>query len=126
MSILTSSAAHMAVAFLAMGGWAVLANSGHSLPEALTAGLVQGTISAIITLFLKRMIEALARRLPGLAGLILPPVLAVLTSLVLLTAIHRLAGTPELLRTIIVPLSVTAIYSASYSFALWRTRHGRN
>ncbi len=126
MSVATSSVAHMAVAFLAMGGWAVLANSGHPLGQALTAGLAQGTISAVITLFLKRMIEALARRLPEVPGLILPPVLAVLTSLVLLSAIHRLAGTPELLRTIIVPLSMTAAYSASYSFALWRVRHGRS
>lgn len=127
MSLPTSNAAHMAVAFLAMGGWAVLANSAHPPGQALLAGAVQGTVSAAITLVLKRMIEALARRLPGLAALVLPPVLAVLTSLVLLSVIHhRLAGTPELLRTIAVPLSVTALYSASYAFALWRSRHGRD
>ena len=60
---LKSNALHMAVGFLGMGAWAVFANRHHPLPQALLAGLVQGTMSAIITLFLKRMIEALSQRL---------------------------------------------------------------
>ena len=89
---LKSNALHMAVGFLGMGAWAVFANRHHPLPQALLAGLVQGTMSAIITLFLKRMIEALSQRLPGLAGLILPPLLAVAASVGLLSLIHSLAG----------------------------------
>ena len=123
MSILTSSAAHMAVAFIGMGAWAAFANRAHPLPEVLTAGVVQGSVSALITLFLKRMIEALSRRLPGMTALILPPLLAVAGSVGLLSLIHSLAGTPEIPATIAVPVSVTAVYSSAYAYALWRVRH---
>lgn len=115
-----SSAVHMAVAFVAMGGWAAFANSGHPMPRPLLAGLVQGTLSALITLFLKRMIEALSARLPGRIGWWLPPLAAMIVSLLLLTSIHWLAGTPEIARTIAVPLSVTTVYSTFYTIALRR------
>lgn len=115
-----SSAVHMAVAFVAMGGWAAFANSGHPMPRPLLAGLVQGTLSALITLFLKRMIEALSARLPGRIGWWLPPLVAMTVSLLLLTSIHWLAGTPEIARTIAVPLSVTTVYSTFYTIALRR------
>lgn len=120
---LKSSALHMAVAFLGMGAWALFANRGHPLPEALTAGLVQGAMSATITLFLKRMIEALSIRLSGLSALILPPALALAGSVGVLSLIHSLAGTPEIIATIAVPVTVTAIYSSAYCFALWRASH---
>ncbi|WP_449467800.1 hypothetical protein [Stenotrophomonas humi] len=111
----------MAVAFVAMGGWATFANSGHSMPQPLIAGVVQGTLSALITLFLKRMIEALSARLPGSIGGWLPPLAALTASLTLLTSIHWLAGTPEIVRTIIVPLSVTGVYGTLYNIALRRS-----
>ncbi|MDO5640890.1 MAG: hypothetical protein Q4G26_00680 [Paracoccus sp. (in: a-proteobacteria)] len=120
---LDSSALHMGVAFAAMGGWAVFANRAHPWPEALTAGLVQGMLSALITLLLKRMIEGVSRRLPGLSGLILPPVLAIAGSIGALSLIHGLAGTPEIWATIAVPVSVTALYSSFYSHTIWRARH---
>lgn len=120
---LKSSALHMAVAFLGMGAWAVFANRAHPWPEALLAGLVQGTMSALITLFLKRMIEALSQRLQGPAAPILPPALAVAGSIGLLSLIHSLAGTPEIATTIAIPVSVTAVYSSAYCYALWRARH---
>lgn len=119
---LQSSALHVAVAFVLMGGWAAFANRSHPLPQVLLAGFVQGCLSALITLGLKRMLEALSLRLHGPAALIMPPLLALGASALLLSVIHRLAGTPELLSTIIVPLSVTTIYSASYTIALW-SRH---
>ena len=115
-----NSAVHMAVAFIAMGSWAAFANLAHPMPRPLIAGVVQGTLSALITLFLKRMIEALSARLPGSAGYWVPPVVAVVVSLSLLSSIHWIAGTPEILKTIVVPLSVTAIYATSYNLALRR------
>lgn len=115
-----NSAVHMAVAFIAMGSWATFANLAHPMPRPLIAGVVQGTLSALITLFLKRMIEALSARLPGSAGYWVPPVVALGVSLSLLSSIHWIAGTPEILRTIVVPLSVTAIYATSYNLALRR------
>lgn len=115
-----STALHMAVAFIAMGGWAAFANSAHPMPQPLIAGVVQGTLSALITLFLKRMIEALSARLPGSVGWWLPPLAALAASLTLLTSIHWLAGTPEIARTIILPLSVTGVYGTLYNIALRR------
>lgn len=115
-----NSGVHMAMAFVAMGSWAAFANLAHPMPRPLIAGLVQGTLSALITLFLKRMIEALSARLPGSAGYWVPPVVAIAASLSLLSSIHWLAGTPEILRTIIVPLSVTAVYATTYNLALRR------
>ena len=55
----------MTVAFIAMGSWATFANLAHPMPRPLIAGVVQGTLSALITLFLKRMIEV---RLLGAAN----------------------------------------------------------
>ncbi len=111
----------MAVAFIAMGSWAAFANSTHPMPRPVIAGVVQGILSALITLFLKRMIEALSARLPGSAGYWVPPLVAVVASLSLLSSIHWLAGTPEILRTIVVPMSVTALYATTYNLALRRS-----
>lgn len=115
-----SSVTHVAVAFLLMGSWAAFANHSHPMPAPLYAGLIQGAISACITLVLKRGIEYLARHFEGLAGLILPPVIAGLISASLLTAIHMIAGTPEIARTIAVPLTVATSYAALYNLSLWR------
>ena len=45
-----------------------------------------------------------------------------LTSLTLLYAIHSLAGTPEILATITVPLTVATSYAALYTYTLWSAR----
>lgn len=114
----------MLFAFLAMGGWAVFANRTHAMPAPLLAGAVQGVLSACITLFLKRIIDCAAARLSGLAALILPPLIAFIISVSLLTAIHTLAGTPEVLATLAVPLTVATTYAAIYNYALWKTGTG--
>ena len=117
-----NSLVHITVAFLAMGGWAVFANRAHALPQPLVAGVVQGALSGAITFVLKRMIERLASSFSGIAALVLPPLIAVALSLAVLTSIHALAGTPEILATIALPTSVTAIYSTIYTASLWRIR----
>jgi hypothetical protein len=120
-----SSATHLAVAFLAMGSWAVFANRAHPMPAPVLAGFVQGTISATITLCLKRSVEFLASRFQGIAALAAPPVIAAIISASLLTVIHTLAGTPEVAHTIAIPLTVSTIYAALYSLALWRAARAR-
>jgi hypothetical protein len=116
------SSIHVGVAFLAMGGWAVFANRWHPWPQSLMAGVVQGALSGAITFVLKRMIERLASSFSGLAALVLPPLIAVGLSVAVLSSIHALAGTPEILATMALPVSVTAIYSTIYTAALWRAR----
>lgn len=120
--LMRSSIVHVAFAFIAMGSWAAFANRAHPMPAPLQAGLIQGALSAAITLFLKRGIEALSSRFSGLAALLVPPLVAGLVSATLLTTIHTIGGTPEIGRTIAVPLTVATSYAALYNFTLWRTR----
>lgn len=120
-----SSGVHMALAFVAMGTWSAFANHAHPMPAPLVAALIQGTISACITLVLKGMIEALARRLAGVAALVAPPLIAFAISAIVLWIFHTIGGTPEIGRTIALPLTSSASYSTLYSFALWRAKAGR-
>jgi ABC-type cobalamin transport system permease subunit len=120
MAVPRQSAVHMAGAFLAMGGWAIFANRSHPMPDPLIAGILQGALSALITLFLKRMIEALSMRLSGSYALVLPPLGAAVVSFVLLVTLHSLAGTPEIAATIAMPLIVSTSYALLYSYSLWR------
>lgn len=124
--LMQSSIVHVAFAFIAMGSWAAFANRAHPMPAPLIAGLIQGTLSAIITLVLKRGIEYLARRFTGLTALLAPPVIAGLVSASVLTIIHTIGGTPEIGRTIAVPLTVATSYAALYNFSLWRSRKAMN
>ncbi|ACM27561.1 hypothetical protein MOV66_10140 [Agrobacterium sp. SHOUNA12C] len=113
-----SSAVHVLFAFVAMGGWAVFANRMHPMPRPVIAGLVQGILSACLTLFLKSVIEALSRRFRGLAALWAPPLIACLGSTGILVTIHTLSGTPEILKTIAVPLLVSTSYAAIYNYSI--------
>lgn len=120
----TSTVAHVGFAFIAMGGWAVFANRAHPLPEALLAGLVQGTISALLTLVLKKFLEWVSARLRGLAALIVPPLITAASILTILVTAHTLAGTPEILATIAVPFMVSTSYAIIYNWGLWRRANG--
>ncbi|MEM7746113.1 MAG: hypothetical protein AAF409_20655 [Pseudomonadota bacterium] len=117
-----SSAMHMAGAFVLMGTWAVFANRDHPMPAPVIAGIVQGMLSALITLGLKTVIETIARRLEGWRARLLPPLVAGMVSFGLLSAIHWAAGTPEIIRTVLLPLAVSTSYAAGYAQALWRLR----
>ena len=115
-----SSVVHVLFAFVAMGGWAVFANRTHPMPAPPVAGMIQGGLSACITLFLKRLIETLSLRFDGIGALLVPPGITCLVSASLLTLIHALSGTPEILATIALPLTVATSYAALYSFSLWK------
>lgn len=115
-----STATHLSFAFLAMGGWAMFANSGHPMPRPLIAGVVQGGISACLTFFLKSAVEILAKRFRRFAALWAPPLIACLVSTAILVTLHYLSGTPEILHTITVPLVVSTSYAAIYNYSLFR------
>lgn len=53
-SIFSHTLVHVGFAFLAMGSWAVFANRTYAFPDPLIAGVVQGTLSATITLVMKK------------------------------------------------------------------------
>ncbi len=103
-----------------MGGWAVLANREYQMPTPLVAGLAQGVLTAAITLFLKRMIESIFHGASRWLRFVLPPVSAFLVSVALLTVVHGLTGTPALLATLSVPVTVSTLYALSYTIVLSR------
>ena len=121
-TIAQSGIAHVVVAFLLMGAWAVFANRAYPMPTPLIAGAVQGALSGLITFGLKRLVERISRQCRGLASLLLPPVAAFTISVSLLTLLHAASGTPEIAATIAVPLTVSTSYAALYSWTLWQAR----
>jgi hypothetical protein len=112
---------HVTFAFVAMGGWALVANRAHG-SGALAPALVQGLVSAVITAILKGVLDRLAGRFPGLAAYILPPLITASVVLAALVAIHAAIGTPELVQTIAVPWSVSTLYAILYAADLERRR----
>ena len=120
MSLLQNKAVHGAGGFLLMGGWAVYANRAHEMPGPLVAGLVQGLLTAVITLFLKRVIEHIFRHSVGWQRFARPPLAAFVISVALLTIVHTIAGTPSLLATISVPITVSTVYAFLYTITLSR------
>lgn len=115
-----SSAFHVALGFLLMGSWAFFANSQYGSAAALKAGLVQGALTAFITLFMKKVIEAVVARTKGVWGYILPPLAAFAISVSLLSLFHGLAQTPAIVLTISVPITVSTIYATLYTILLRR------
>ena len=120
-----STALHVAFAALAMGGWAAFANRGHPPARQAVAAVVQGVLSGAITYFLKRALEAMGARLPLGISWLVPPLVTCSVVLTVLIAVHRLAGTPEVARTIAVPYAVSSLYAWIYAFSLFSARRGR-
>lgn len=120
MSLVRSKALHAGGGFVLMGGWAFFANRAHDMPAPLVAGLVQGLLTASITLVLKRLIEGIFHRSVGWQRMVVPPLAAFLISVFLLTGIHTVAGTPAVLATISVPLTVSTLYAFLYTLTLSR------
>ncbi|MBB3463040.1 hypothetical protein [Rhizobium sp. BK377] len=121
--LLRSGVVHVLFAFLAMGIWAVFANRAHDMPAPLYAGLVQGTISACLTLFLKSVIDWLTSRFSGSTRFWAPPLIACLGSASILVVFHAASGTPEIIKTIALPLLVSTTYAAIYNYSI-STRRG--
>lgn len=124
-AIASNTVLHVAFAFVVMGGWAVFANRSHSAPEMLLAGLVQGAISGVLTLGLKKFLEWFSARLRGLPALIAPPLITAATILAILWSAHTIAGTPEIIATISFPFTVSTTYAVLYNLRLWRQANDR-
>ena len=116
---------HVAFAFIVMGGWAAFANRDHSPPQIVLAGVVQGTISALLTLGLKKFLESFRGRFKGAAALVVPPLMTASAILIILYAAHTLANTPEIWTTIAFPFTVSTTYAILYNLRLWRQANGR-
>jgi Na+/serine symporter len=121
----SSALVHFLVAFIAMGGWAFYANRKYPMPQPLVSGLVQGMLSALLTLFLKTAIDFLARRFTGTTAYWAPPLIACLVSATILVVIHSLGGTPRIARTIVIPLLVSTSYATLYNYSIVRRGGGK-
>lgn len=99
-----------------MGSWAAFANRIHPWPVPLFAFVIQGSLSALITLLLKRVVETTLeshQNRPWLA-----PLVAASVSATLLALAHLLAGTPEFWTTVTLPFCVATTYSSLYCWKL--------
>ena len=114
-SLLKRTSVHVIFAFVAMGSWAFYANIAHPTPTPLIAGMVQGIISAALTLFLKGSVDWMRPRFSYTLGYFMPALIAVCASAALLITAHSVAGTPEITTTIAVPLMVSSLYIFTYN-----------
>ena len=119
---LRSTALHVAFAVLAMGGWAAFANRGHGAEAMQLAFGIQGTLSGLITLVMKRGLELGHTRLSGIAARLIPPLISCAAIGTLLFIVHSLSGTPEVLRTLALPWTVSTVYAFVYVASLERLR----
>jgi hypothetical protein len=116
--IARSTGLHVAFAFVAMGAWAAFVNHGHGTRAALLAFVVQGTLSGVLTLVLKKGLESGYQRLSGLSERIAPPLLSASLIAMVLGGVHAAAGTPEILKTVALPWTVSTLYAFVYTFTL--------
>ena len=127
--LMRSTWVHVVIAFIAMGGWAVFANRDHGAGVMALVFFVQGALSGLITLVMKRGLEWAWRgpfaSFPAWPRKLAPPAISCLTIAGVLSLAHTLAGTPEILRTIAVPWSVSTLYAFVYTATLSATPAGR-
>lgn len=119
---LRSTTLHVAFAVVAMGSWAAFANRSHGVEAMALAFTIQGALSGLITLVMKRALEAGHARLTGLAARLVPPLISCSAIGALLFGVHTLAGTPEVIRTLAVPWTVSTLYAFVYVASLGRAR----
>lgn len=109
------------LAFVAYGGWAAFANHAHGAEAALRAFGVQGFSSAVTTALMGGVIERLRRPLGDtLWAMLIASGLATLASGVCHVCLHALAGTPEIVRTVVPSVAVGFVYAVTY--AAWTRR----
>lgn len=103
------------IGLIGYGAWAWYANSGYGEAAALKAAITQGSYSFSITLVLTLLMEYLYRRSQSVLLTALP------TSLMLYISsytVNYLAGTPEILMTILPGAIISTIYAIAYSLGL--------
>jgi hypothetical protein len=111
------------VAAILYGSWAGFSNWEHGTRVALEAGLVQGAMSFLSTLTLVLVLEALFRlgvRLGGRAfhGFLLAAVGTTSLMSAVMTTVHWVAGTPNLVITVAPSLVVGAVFFIAYAWRL--------
>lgn len=97
--------------FLAYSAWGCIANSSYPVEVWLKAGVIQGTISFFTNLLLASFMEALFRAFQNkwlTVGITIPSIMSSSFT------IHTLAGTPEVLLTILPAVTIGSVYVYGY------------
>lgn len=107
--------------FVAYGGWAVLANWSHGETIAIKSGLVQGSYSFCLTWVMTLATEWLHGLFLNLTYRVWRLMISI-CSVLFATAysINYVAGTPEILMTIIPGFIIGSVYTLVYIMALER------
>lgn len=109
-------------AFVLYGGWAVFANWEHGTEAALLAGVTQGALSLASTIVLTTAMEWVFARLSAGVHRFLATGLGPMTVSLLIMALgHVLAGTPEILATMLPSITVGYAFTLLYAATLTRT-----
>ena len=109
-----------ALAFVVYGGWAAWANHAQGAGAAWRALGVQGLSSATKTILLGGVIERLRRPFGAtVSAQIAASLIATLAAGVFHVCLHLLAGTPEIVRTVVPSIAAGFLF---VSYALWISR----
>lgn len=108
-------------AFLLFGGWALIANRAHPVSDMARAALAQGSLSFVSTTFSALLLEYLygLGRTPG-RKLVLAAVGTPAIVLATMTGVHALAGTPNIVITLLPSWISGAIFCVAYTLNLRR------
>lgn len=106
-------------AALGYGGWAVYANYEHGIHAGLMAGCVQGVYAFFSTLSITQVARtAYVKHQGGLRGMLAGFSLSALVMLTIPLVVHHLAGTPDLLQTILPGLIWGSLYLIGFLISL--------
>ncbi len=113
--------------FLFYGSWAFWVNSTHGLEPAVKAACVQGSYSFSLTLVMTLLVESLyklALRLFDDQYLVQWSTILLSCAIIFSTSwiINTIAGTPEILKTVILGYIIGGIYCITYVQGLARGR----
>jgi Kef-type K+ transport system membrane component KefB len=108
-------------AFLLFGGWALIANRAHPVSDMARAAAAQGSLSFVSTTFSVLLLEYLYRlgRTPG-QKLVLAAAGTPVIVLAIMTGVHALAGTPNIVITLLPSWISGTIFCVVYTLNLRR------
>ena len=109
------------VAFLIQGGWTLWVNLPYGLVKAAPSAVLQGLLSAASASAMTLIMEWLYGALPH--SPLRPAWCIAATSLLMATILfllHCAIGTPEVLKTLLLPMTAIVAYATAYTLRLAR------
>ncbi len=115
------------VAFLFYAVWAAWANRMHDPASIWTAAITQGAYSALVTLLMTSLVELLFRGRGRIRWRLLRCSGATIAILVVSSvAVHWIAGTAEILMTVLPSWLFGSLYAVAYGLGLAKAETGNS